>query len=168
MHGRTYRESEIRAIRMLLITIFAIGAFALIGGFANLHKWPSKVDHNNHEYLKATAHQHTTAKQQGSYRNVPLMYFIMATTFLSLSTAGMIAVRRVIANGMQDVEFDLSSMRCQLRKNNLNCWLFVRAMAHIAFASAPLLQHQQPYFLSRRSATGARDRPDKCRVTRSS
>lgn len=79
MEPRQYSKSEIRAVRIFLIVLLAIGMFLLVGGLANLHKWPSNGKEKNttsEADVKSTDAKTSRKEKRRSYRNVPLMYFI--------------------------------------------------------------------------------------------
>ena len=113
MEPRQYSKSEIRAVRIFLVVLLAIGMFSLMGGIGNLHKWPTN---NNEQNVTAAAKSNAvdksidgqmSRKEKGrSYGSVLLMYCIFSAVFLALASAGVLAVRKVMANGMNDVEFD--------------------------------------------------------------
>ncbi|NUM37026.1 MAG: hypothetical protein HUU50_20995 [Candidatus Brocadiae bacterium] len=80
---RQYSKSEIRAIRIFLVVLLGIGVFSLVGGLANLHKWPQHYTERQRategidDGGKNPSGVNTSKKGKGNnYRNMPLMYFL--------------------------------------------------------------------------------------------
>ena len=101
MESRRYTQGEIRACRIFVVMLFAIGVFMAIAGFSNLDKWPAKQPVSSEIPEKGV-------KKRGKspYINPPLGLFVGSAAFLALSVAAGLGVRKVVKNNLRDVELD--------------------------------------------------------------
>jgi len=106
MEPRKYSESEIRAFRAFVIVLFAIGVLTGMAGVLNLHRWPSGATGAKAAVGKELSSKAGKVGKKGSYVNVPLAYLLTGAAFLALSLAAGVGVRRVVKNGLKDVELD--------------------------------------------------------------
>ena len=110
MEPREYKVGEIRTFRIFIALLFGIAVLSGIGGLVNLDKWPEATP----EIVQGTERGDNSSKLKDGkwkgkstrYMNVPLAYFLASATFLALSVAGGLGVRRVIKNNLRDVELD--------------------------------------------------------------
>jgi hypothetical protein len=95
--------------RIFVLMLFAIAAFSGLAGLLNLHRWPSATAEHGSESEKVAGEmpaKYGKPGKKGSYVNIPLAYLLASATFLALSIAAGLGVRRVVRNRLRDVEFD--------------------------------------------------------------
>ena len=109
MVPRRYTEGEIRLCRIFVLLLFAISVFSGLAGLLNLHRWPSATAEHGSESAKVAGElpaKNGKPGKGGSYVNMPLACLFTSATFLALSIAAGLGVRRVVRNRLRDVEFD--------------------------------------------------------------